>query len=190
MRIPATVDVRQAAPGKLSMTDDERAARFTARIGPELDRAYRLAGVILEDAAAAEDAVHDAAIKAWREFGKLRNEDAFNAWFGRILVNVCRDRLRELRRHPVVDLSPVVVESTGAKAVPDPSAGIVRQQMVAGALRRLPPDQLVVVVLRFEMDMTVPAIAAQLGVPAGTVKSRLNAALERLRIALGSEAPL
>ena len=190
LRIPATADVRQAARGNDSMTDVDSAARFAAHIAPELDDAYRLAGVILGDAAAAEDAVHDAAIKAWRHFGSLRDQASFGAWFGRILVNVCRDRLREARRHPVVDLSASVAADTGEHAVPDASARIARKHVVEQALRRLAPEQLIVIVLRYEMDMTVPAIAHQLGVPEGTVKSRLNAARERLRTALRPEGPL
>jgi DNA-directed RNA polymerase specialized sigma24 family protein len=63
----------------------------------EIDRAYRLAGFILGDAREAEDATQDALARAWRQGSSLRHRDSAQAWFDRILVNVCRDRLRQRR---------------------------------------------------------------------------------------------
>src|SRR3990170_4275351 len=63
----------------------------------EIDRAYRLAGFILGDAREAEDATQDALARAWRQRRSLRSFEAAQAWFDRILVNVCRDRLRQRR---------------------------------------------------------------------------------------------
>src|SRR4029079_5687024 len=81
---------------------DERDAAFDGLVAAELDGAYRLAGVILGDRWQAEDATHDAVVQAWLRFGSLREQDRFGAWFGRILVNICRDRLRERGRRPIV----------------------------------------------------------------------------------------
>src|SRR3954469_19623890 len=66
-----------------------------------LDRAYRYATLVLGSRSDAEDATHDAALAAWRRFGDLRDPDRFDAWFGRILVNSCRDQLRGRRRTPL-----------------------------------------------------------------------------------------
>src|SRR4029079_17524153 len=77
-------------------------ATFARLLDRSLDRQYRLATAILGDPIEAEDAVHDAALVAWRGFGKLRDVDRFDAWFGRILVNGCRDRLRARRRRPII----------------------------------------------------------------------------------------
>lgn len=63
-----------------------------------LDDSYRLAAVILSDVLAAQDAVHDAFVTVWQGLESLREPDRFEAWFGRILVNTCRDRLRRGRR--------------------------------------------------------------------------------------------
>jgi len=57
----------------------------------ELDRAYRLAGLILADQHEAQDATQDALLRAWRSAASLRDPAGFQAWFDRILVNVCRD---------------------------------------------------------------------------------------------------
>jgi RNA polymerase sigma-70 factor (ECF subfamily) len=60
-----------------------------------------LAAVILGDPVEAEDATHDAALRAWERWGSLRDPDRFDAWFGRIVVNECRDRLRRRRLRPL-----------------------------------------------------------------------------------------
>ena len=57
-----------------------------------LTRAYRLAGIVLGDPSEAQDAVHEAALQAWRHWHELRDPARFDAWFDRILVNQCRDR--------------------------------------------------------------------------------------------------
>ena len=75
----------------------ERGEQFTALVTGSLDRAYRLAGLILADASEAEEAVGDAVERAWACFDRLRNVTGFAAWFDRILVNGCRDRLRRRR---------------------------------------------------------------------------------------------
>ena len=72
--------------------------RFMGLAERELDRLFRLAGLILGNASEAEDAVGDALLRGWRSAGSLRSEADFPAWLDRILVNVCRDRLRRRSR--------------------------------------------------------------------------------------------
>ncbi|MHB8959269.1 MAG: RNA polymerase sigma factor [Candidatus Limnocylindrales bacterium] len=83
--LEGTLDVR---------TDQEARERFLRLAGGELDRAYRLAGLLLGDARDAEDATQEALLRAWTRLGSLADPVAFRPWFDRILVNVCRDRLR------------------------------------------------------------------------------------------------
>ncbi|TAK01459.1 MAG: sigma-70 family RNA polymerase sigma factor [Chloroflexota bacterium] len=161
---------------------DPRAAAFRRLVGADLDRAYRLAAVILGDRFDAEDAVHDAALAAWSRWRDLRDPDRFEAWFGRILVNACRDRLRRRRRRAVeVIRAPLEAEHP---SVTDATTDRALRDLVRRALDGLTEDERVVVVLRFEADMTVPAIADLLGIPEGTVKSRLHHALGRLRASI------
>jgi RNA polymerase sigma-70 factor (ECF subfamily) len=86
----------------------EPATEFSRLADRHLDSAYRLASVVLGDPIeaqdAAHDAAHDAAVLAWRRFDTLRDHDRFEQWFCRITLNVCRDRLRHQRRHPVVEV--------------------------------------------------------------------------------------
>ena len=151
-----------------------------------LDRAYRYATLMLGVRADAEDATHDAALTAWRRFGELRDRDRFDAWFGRILVNTCRDRLRARRRTPMsLDDQPLMVGSLAtAFMAPDETETIAAHELLGSALRSLSPEHREVVVLRFYFDLTVDQIAARTGVRSGTVKSRLHYALRRLRAAI------
>ena len=80
----ARAQLRVVSPG---------ADAFRRLVERQLDASYRLAAVILGDRVEAEDAVHDAAVAAWQGFAALRDPDRFDAWFRRILVNGCRDRV-------------------------------------------------------------------------------------------------
>ena len=165
---------------RIAERSTDRASAFRALVGAALDDAYRRAAVLLGDRFEAEDAVHDAAEKAWRSWGSLRDQDRFEAWFARILVNTCRDRLRarrRVRRIEVGDQPSATVGVTGGIEAVDASERLRR------ALDLLDPDERIAVVLRYEADLTVPAIAALIGIPEGTVKSRLHRALGILRTA-------
>ena len=160
----------------------EREAAFRRLMTEELVRVHGLAMKVLGSAVDAEDAVHDAAILAWQRFGSLRDVDRFSVWFDRILVNVCRDRLRAKRRSRVVEALPV------DRSAPDVSDALADRQVIAASLRRLNADQQIVLALRFGADLTVPAIAESLGVPEGTVKTRIHHGLAALRAELDGEA--
>ncbi len=165
-------------PGEL---EDVRARTFDALIDrPALDRAYRTARLILLDSAEAEDATHDAALVAWRRFGELRDPDRFEAWFGRILVNACRDRLRARRRMPITIDAADVGRLDGGPAQ-DPADAIARADLLRDAFRLLSPEHREVVALRFYADLTVEQIADRTGLRTGTVKSRLHYAVRHMR---------
>ena len=164
----------------------DRAAAFSELAAHHLTDSYRLAALILGDRADAEDATHDAFVAAWKSWGSLREPARFEAWFGRILVNVCRDRLRRSRRHAVTDLSD---ELLAAPAVGDIATAAAERDAVGCGLARLDPDQRIVLVLRYYRDLPVDEIAARMGIPAGTVKSRLHYALRDLGVALDGGHP-
>lgn len=161
----------------------DAAAEFSRLADRYLDTAYRLASVILGDPTEAEDAAHDAAVMAWRRFDTLRDRDRFEQWFCRIVVNVCRDRLRHRRRHPIVEL-PSEDDERGGLAAPEGAGQLLARDALDRAFVRLEPDHQIVVALRFYRDLTVDDIARRLEIPAGTVKSRLHHAIARLRAEL------
>jgi RNA polymerase sigma-70 factor (ECF subfamily) len=162
--------------------EDPRSRTFVALLDRRtLDSAYRYATLMLGERADAEDATHDAAVTAWRHFGELRDPAKFEAWFGRIVVNACRDRMRARRRSPVpLELQPELFAQ-------DTTDGLARRDVLATAIRSLSADHREVVVLRYYADLTVDQIAARTGVGAGTVKSRLHYALRLLRAAVDAQ---
>ena len=157
----------------------DREVVFGRLVDRDLDVAYRIAGVILGNGEDAEDATHDAVVHAWRSFGALRDLDRFEAWFQRILVNVCRDRLRKRRRTPVTEL-----RAAEGRTTPGGFADVDDRIVIGRAFERLNPDQAIAVALRFYADLTLEDVAARTGVPVGTVKSRLHAAMASLERAL------
>ena len=161
---------------------EARRARFVALVSPGLDRAYRLAGLLLGSASEAEEAVQEALATAWRSFGSLRDADRFGAWFDRILVNGCRDRLR---RRKVVRFVPI--EGAPEAAVADPFSAVLERDAVLRHLAVLDPDELAIVLLHYWADLPLVDVAARLDIPVGTVKSRLHRGLDRMRAQLPAE---
>ena len=153
------------------------AEAFCRLVEPAIDDAYRLAGYLLGNAADAEDATHDAVEKAWIGFHSLRERDLFDRWFRRILVNGCRDRLRRRGRVRWISLDDRPSEPEAA----DPFASSLARDTLGRALDVLSADERAVVVLHYWSDMTTADISAVLGVPQGTVKSRLHTAYGALR---------
>ena len=165
------------------MGEAERETAFARLVDRHLDDACRLATVILGgDRMEAEDAVQEAAVRAWRHFGALRDEERFAAWFARIVVNACRDRLRSRR---VRAIDPAALDTA---AVPDRTATVDATDTLVRALRALPPDQRIVIALRYFGDCSLEEIAARTGERTGTVKSRLHYGLRALRATLDADA--
>lgn len=154
-----------------------RSEALVGRIERRLVPAYRLARAILLDDQEAEDPVQDACLAAWRGRGSLGDADRFEAWFDRILVNGCRDRLRARKR---VRMRAIALE----REVRAPTGRWAADEALVDALAALDADHRIVVLLRFQQDLTVDEIARRLGLPLGTVKSRLHYALRSIRISL------
>jgi len=173
----AIADAEREAEPNMTTTVSREAA-FARLADAHLSRAYRLATVLLGNESEAQDAVQDAAVAAWRSFRSLRDVDRFDAWFDRILVNGCRDRLRKRGRVRLIQ-----IESAPETVAPDGSAGIAEHQALITALSGLPAEQRVVIVLRFFGDLSVEEIGQRTGERRGTVKSRLHYGLIALRAA-------
>jgi|tagenome__1003787_1003787.scaffolds.fasta_scaffold20279463_1 RNA polymerase sigma factor (sigma-70 family) len=179
--VNSSIDTRVGrAAGELA--DAARAEAFSAFADAKLAEAYRIALLIIGDPFEAADATHDAFVSAWRGWQALRDQDKFDAWFGRILVNTCRTHLRGLRRRSVVDIGEVLERPDGVR---NPQLAIDDRTELEAAFRLLSPDHREVVVLRYYLDLKVDEIAARLGIPAGTVKSRIHHALRALEAGLG-----
>jgi RNA polymerase sigma-70 factor, ECF subfamily len=170
-----TEDVRAVA----NDADAARAA-FEQFVHERLDASYRLAHLILRDPQEAQDVTHDAFARAWRDRNRLRDSDRLDAWFGRILTNACRDRLRrgKIRRHDQLD------RAATQTAPHDAHRQVEDREALERAFGDLNPEQRIAIVLRFYSDLSVDEVARTVGAPVGTVRSRLHYALRQLRAAL------
>ena len=153
----------------------ERTAALLRLADEHLDAAYRLARAILREPSDAQDATHDALLQASRKWSTLRDPSRFEPWFDRILINICRDRLRHASRWQARDISDEIVSAAG-----DPFGQADDRDVLGNAIATLSPDHRVVVALRYYRDLPVDEIATRLAIPAGTVQSRLHYALEHL----------
>lgn len=148
----------------------------------------RLRGVayrILRDSELAEDATQLALVGIWRKLPRLRDPDRVDAWSYRFLVNACADEAR--RRHRSVTAIPLDREPADGPVAPDRTAIIDDRDQLERAFDCLSVEQRAVVVLRYHLDLTLEDMAAALGVPVGTVNSRLSRAMSKLREAIGPE---
>jgi RNA polymerase sigma-70 factor (ECF subfamily) len=155
-------------------------------------RVVRLAARLLGDADAALDAAQEAFVKAWRALPRFQGESRFSTWLVRIVINQCRNDLRRRRtvKHtrPLSLDAPAAGDGSVADGVagrsPDPFAvarGREVERALGAALSRLDPEAREVVWLRDAEDLSYEDIAEVLGVPVGTVRSRLHRARADLR---------
>ena len=152
---------------------------------PHLDSAVTLARYLLRDAAEAEDAVQDACLRALRHIDGLRDADG-RAWLLTIVRNVCLTRRQQSRRREASSFDEEAHSPLSAEPGPERDAH-TRQtaQRVRHAVAELPEEFREVIVLRELEELSYKEIADVLGVPAGTVMSRLNRGRARLRELLG-----
>ncbi len=150
---------------------------FSAAVTAHGRRMYRAARSVLDSDADAEDAVSQAVLQAWQSLDKLRNREAIRPWLVKIAVNCA---YAQRRKHGgVVYLEDLSEEPTAPEAP--------RYDGLWEAVCALPPDRRAAVVLFYYEDMSVEQIAKCLGVPKGTVKSRLSRARKQLKEMLCDE---
>ena len=162
-----------------AMGGDQEA--FAALAAESVDGCYRLAYRILRDPHRAQDAAQQALLGAWRDLPTLRDPDRFDAWLHRLVVNACYAEARSERRGSRACGSfPRHLARTGRGALRR-RPGRARRR-----LRRLTPEQRAVVVLHHHLGYPLTEIAATLGIPEGTARSRLHYAVRQLRAVLDS----
>lgn len=142
---------------------------------------------ILFDGADADDAAQNAMISIVRGLDSFDGRSAFSTWAYRIATNAALDEVRRRSRRPrgFGENSPEVVDERASRG----SSAIDERDALERALRRLPPEFRTAVVLRDVLDLEYDAIAEILGVPIGTVRSRIARGRAGLAELLGNEAP-
>ena len=159
---------------------------FGMLVADQLGRLDMAARLILRDPELAQDAVQEATLRAWKNLRGLRDADKWGPWLNRLLVNACLDIARKRRgRAFEVELTPL-----HDPIVTDPTTTIADALYVERMLAKIDPAQRAVVVLHYYFDLTLPETAVTLGIPVGTAKSRLNRALDAMRITVADENEL
>lgn len=156
-------------------------AAFAELAARDLARVTGAAQLILRDRAWAEDAAQETFVRVWRDLPSLRDPDRYGGWLYRILVRTCQDELRRKQRQP-----RWIALETETLSGPDHVNATADRDELEHALQRLSPEHRVLIVLAYYVDLSHPEIAASLGIPLGTVKSRLNRALANLRVELSA----
>ncbi len=161
--------------------DEEAFAILAVAAG---NRLHAVAHRILRDMELAEDATQQALLSVWRDLPQLRDPARFEAWSYRLLVRACYTEGRRTRHWtPNLRLLPTDIQV----AADDLSSVVDRDQLERG-FRRLSIDHRAVVVLHHYLDLTLDEVAEALGIPVGTVRSRLHHAMRGLRAALDADA--
>jgi RNA polymerase sigma-70 factor (ECF subfamily) len=166
----AVMDQRLDLMSRASAGDSDS---FATLIEPLLDPAFRLAAVMLADRSAAEDAVQEASIKAWRKLKQLRGDvGSLKPWFLSIVANECR-MTRRTRWWSVVRMPQVPGAEQGSSSA--------MSSDLHTALMRLSSDERLPLVLHFYLDLPLDEVARTLGVSPSAAKSRIYRAAKRLR---------
>lgn len=143
--------------------------------------AYRAAYLVVGDAAAAEDVAQEALMAAIRSLERFDRRRPFGAWLHRIAVNRAIDHVRARAARVEVSVGDAAeAERRGARPAPTGSGTDPRTEALVTALAELTPEHRAIVAMRFLLELTPGEIARELGLPRGTVNSRLRRALDRL----------
>jgi len=146
------------------------------------DRLFAAAYRILRDVDAANDATQEALVTVWRELPALREPARFEAWSYRIVVNAAYAEHKKMRR-----TAPVAALAMSADPDHDPIGALVDRDQLERGFARLPIEQRVALVLQHYCDLTLSQIAEVMGIPVGTVRSRLHYARDAMRAALEAD---
>ena len=164
---------RASEPALVRAAQRGSAEAFAELFRRHWPRAHRAAWLVVHDATAAEDVAQEAFLAAVRSLHRFDRRRPFGPWLHRIVVNRAIDyaRARELRR----EVSGATAESPTFDARDAPADDLL------AALAALPPDQRAVIVMRHLLGFTPGEIARALGLPRGTVNSRLRRGLDGLQ---------
>jgi RNA polymerase sigma-70 factor (ECF subfamily) len=147
---------------------------FADLITAEYTAAFRLGLALLHDRSAAEDAVQEAAFKAWVKIGQFRQGSSFRSWFLGIVANECRSATR--RRWWLVLRMPELRPIADLQSADETGSIELRR-----ALNRLSHDERVILILRFYVDLPYEEIGQHFGITAKAARTRTERALKRLR---------
>jgi RNA polymerase sigma-70 factor (ECF subfamily) len=156
--------------------------------------AFRVAYLLLGSTSDAEDAAQEGFVRAYLALARFRAGEPFRPWLLQVVGNEARNRRRALgRRAGMLDRAMRAFRGDAAATAPSPERVVLAGEAhaeVREALGRLREEERLVVACRYLLELSEAETAAALGIPPGTVKSRLHRALARLRDDLSDIGPL
>jgi RNA polymerase sigma factor (sigma-70 family) len=166
---------------------DGDAAAFGALVTRHAGVATRVAHLVAPGADV-EDTIQEAFVKAWRALPDFRAGAPFRPWLCRIVANEAKNRVRSARRRDALAFRTSVAEARDEPPSPEAIA-LDRDEVetLVHAMNLLRPDDRLVIAYRWLLELTEAEMADALGVPIGTVKSRLSRAMAKLRTHLISD---
>ena len=147
----------------------------------------RYASALLRDRQEVDDLVHDCLMRALDRLHTRRDEGDLRAWLFAIMHNLFISRIRRIKRRGVTE--PIDTADTAVLGQRANQEDLLRRMDLMRALDELPEDQRSVLLLVAVEDLSYAEAARVLGVPIGTVMSRLSRARGKLRRSMGEEAP-
>lgn len=166
-----------------AMTGDRAAFNELARLS--IARLYAVAQLILRDPDRASDATQEALVAAWRDLSALRDADRFEAWLHRVLIRTCHREARRHRQRLTIEVRELPLDK---HAGTDELPSVFDRDQLERGFRRLGVEERAIVVLHHAEGFTLTEIADILGLPLGTVKSRLHRGIQTMRAALDADA--
>ncbi len=179
-----------AGSGLRAAADGARAGdpeAFRALVDATHETVFRLAAALVQDRDEAADVTQETYVRAWGRIDELRDGGAALGWLCRIARNVAHDRRRSWWSRIRAPLDALAGEASPPEAAPDASvASAERARAVRAALAGLPETHRVVLALREVEGLSYEELSEALGVPVGTVESRLHRARAALAKRLGN----
>jgi RNA polymerase sigma-70 factor (ECF subfamily) len=160
-------------------------AAFNELAQRQIGRLYGIAKLIVRDPDRAADVTQDALVAAWRDLSALREADRFEAWLHRVLVRTCHREARRERRQRTAEVRELPLDNTPGH---DEFRQVANRDELERGFRRLSVDERAIIVLHHVEGLALAEVADVMGLPLGTVKSRLHRSLQTMRAALESDA--
>jgi RNA polymerase sigma-70 factor, ECF subfamily len=168
---------------------DGNTAAFGALVERHQEVAFRAAYLIVRDAASAEDVAQEAFVRAYQRLSTFRRGESFRPWLLRIVQNLALNELRSRGRRAGLVARARIFAQRSTDPPHDEVAAADDASLLLRAIDELSPDDRMVLHLRYFIELPEREIAAAIGKPTGTVKSRLHRASVRLRKVIESKYP-
>lgn len=148
---------------------------FMKLVNPIQDKLYKAAYVYMKNEDDALDCIHEAIVKAITSLHTLKEPQYFNTWISRIVVNTCKDRIKKDSKVVLVDIS----DYENNLVTEDEQSDI--KEDINSALNKLSEKERDLIVMRYLEDKSLKHISNETSIPLGTVKSRINRTLTKLK---------